>query len=60
MNAGAKVGLFGLVLAVIFAAGAAVGAAVGPIDVSGSDAHTDMDADDPAGGHDDPDHGAVP
>lgn len=61
VNAGAKVGAYGLVLAAIFAAGAAVGAAVGPIDVGGSGVRTDMDADGPITGHDSgPDHGARP
>ena len=39
MNAGARVASFVLALGVVFGVGAALGQAVGPIDVGGSDDH---------------------
>ena len=39
MNVPVKLGAFGLILALCFAGGAALGAAVGPIDVGGSPSH---------------------
>ena len=50
MSVPAKLGAFGVVLALCFAGGAAVGAAVGPIDVGGSTApeHQPEPAHDPA------------
>lgn len=47
MNAGAKLGAYGLVLVAALGGGAAVGAAAGPIDVDDAPAH-DMHDDDPA------------
>ena len=43
MNAGRKLGAYGLLLAAALGGGAAVGAAVGPIDVGGSDRHDTRD-----------------
>lgn len=57
MRTGTKLGAFGLLLAGLLGAGAALGAAVGPIDTGGADDHGDMPADEapatgtlPAGG----------
>jgi hypothetical protein len=47
MNAGTKLGAYGLVLAAVLGGGAVVGAATGPIDVGGDaphDTHTEEDA----------------
>lgn len=44
MNAGVKLGVFSAALAVVFAAAAGIGQAVGPIDVDGSGEHADMAA----------------
>ena len=43
MNAGAKLGAYGLLLVAVLGGGAAVGAAAGPIDVGGSPDHAGMD-----------------
>ena len=53
MNVPLKLGAFGRVLALCFGAGAAVGAAVGPIDVGGAPtpAHEPMPQDPHDGGH---------
>jgi hypothetical protein len=58
MNAGLKLGAYGLTLVAMLGVGAAVGAAAGPIDVGGSASHSDNAMDDtmnattelPAGG----------
>jgi hypothetical protein len=56
VNAGTKLGAYTLLLAAVFGAAAAVGAAVGPIDVGGAPAAEVHDPDEhPAtSGHADP------
>lgn len=53
MTVGAKLAAFAVILAACFGAGAAIGAAVGPIDIDGGDAPADHQM--PDGGHGDMD-----